>query len=57
MKEEMRELVLKKVSSTQISAKALQLGMKTLRQSGWEKIKQGLTSPSEVIRVTQEENI
>jgi len=28
-----------------------------LRESGWEKIKSGLTSPSEVIRVTQEENI
>jgi type II secretory ATPase GspE/PulE/Tfp pilus assembly ATPase PilB-like protein len=57
MQEQIRDLILKKVSSTQINAKALQLGMKTLRQSGWEKIKQGVTSPSEVIRVTQEENI
>ena len=55
MQEEIRELILNKASSTQINAKAMQLGMRTLRQSGWNKIKQGLTSPSEVIRVTQEE--
>jgi len=57
MKDEIRNLILQKTSSAQINTKALQLGMKTLRQSGWEKIKQGLTSPSEVIRVTQEENV
>jgi len=56
MSEDIRNLILQKATSTQIHAKALQSGMKTLRQSGWEKITQGLTSPSEVIRVTQEEN-
>lgn len=55
--EEIRDLILKKATSTQIKNKAAELGMKTLRQSGWEKIKQGLTSPSEVIRVTQEEDL
>ena len=29
--------------------------MRTLRQDGWEKVKKGITTPSEVIRVTQEE--
>lgn len=57
MSEEIRNLVLQKTSSTQIKSKAAQLGMRTLRQSGWDKIQQGLTSPSEVIRVTQEEDI
>ena len=57
MNEEMRALILQKISSTQIKNKAAQLGMRTLRQSGWDKIQQGLTSPSEVIRVTQEEDL
>lgn len=55
--EDIRELILKKATSAQIKNKAIELGMKTLRQSGWEKIKLGLTSPSEVIRVTQEEEL
>lgn len=55
--EDIRTLILQKSSSTQIRNKAIQLGMRTLRQSGWEKVQQGLTSPSEVIRVTQEEDI
>lgn len=55
--EDIRELILKKSTSAQIKNKAIELGMKTLRQSGWEKIKLGLTSPSEVIRVTQEEEL
>ncbi len=31
--------------------------MKTLRQDGWEKVKSGITTPSEIIRVTQQEEI
>ena len=54
MSEAIRELVLKRLSSDQIKKKALALGMRTLRQDGWEKIKRGITTPSEVIRVTQE---
>ncbi len=55
--EDIRTLILQKSSSTQIKNKAVQIGMRTLRQSGWEKVQRGLTSPSEVIRVTQEEDI
>ncbi|MDD3374467.1 MAG: ATPase, T2SS/T4P/T4SS family [Candidatus Omnitrophica bacterium] len=57
LNEEIRDLILRRVSATQIKNKAIECGMRTLRQSGWEKVKSGLTSPSEVIRVTQEENI
>lgn len=56
MNDAVRELVLKRSSSDQIKKKALELGMRTLRQDGWEKIKSGITTPSEVIRVTQEES-
>jgi len=57
MNELIRELVLKRLSSDQIKKKALSLGMRTLRQDGWEKIKSGITTPGEVIRVTQEESL
>jgi type II secretory ATPase GspE/PulE/Tfp pilus assembly ATPase PilB-like protein len=54
--EEIREQILKKMPSTKIKQKAVALGMKTLRDSGWEKIKQGVTTIEEVLRVTQEES-
>ncbi|MDO8535449.1 MAG: ATPase, T2SS/T4P/T4SS family [Candidatus Omnitrophota bacterium] len=57
MSEPIRELVLKRSSSDQIKKKAISLGMRTLRQDGWEKIKAGITTPGEVIRVTQEESL
>jgi type II secretion system protein E len=53
--EEIRDLVLQRASSDQIKKKALELGMHTLRMDGWKKIKQGLTTINEVIRVTKED--
>ena len=53
--EEIRELVIHRVSSDQIKKKALELGMHTLRMDGWDKIKKGLTTIDEVIRVTKED--
>ena len=55
--EPIRELILKRSSSDQIKKKAISLGMRTLRQDGWAKVKSGITSPSEVIRVSQEEEV
>jgi len=55
MNEEIKSLVLKRASSDQIKKKALELGMHTLRMDGWEKIKSGLTTINEVIRVTKED--
>jgi type II secretory ATPase GspE/PulE/Tfp pilus assembly ATPase PilB-like protein len=31
--------------------------MRTLREDGWMKVKQGVTTISEVLRVTQEEEV
>ncbi|MCQ9207710.1 MAG: Flp pilus assembly complex ATPase component TadA [Omnitrophica bacterium] len=53
--EPIRELILNRSSSVRIKKMAVSLGMRTLRQDGWNKVKLGITSPSEVIRVTQEE--
>ncbi|MFH1245471.1 MAG: ATPase, T2SS/T4P/T4SS family [Candidatus Omnitrophota bacterium] len=50
-----RDLIIKRASASQIKKLAVSEGMHTLRQDGWGKIKQGLTTPAEVLRVTQEE--
>jgi len=55
--EPIREIILKRSSSDQIKKKAVSLGMRTLRQDGWEKVARGITSASEVIRVTQQEEL
>jgi type II secretory ATPase GspE/PulE/Tfp pilus assembly ATPase PilB-like protein len=45
--------VLSRASSHDISQAAQRVDrMRSLRQDGWEKIKQGLTTPQEVLRVT-----
>ncbi len=56
MTEEMRQLVLEKASADIIRQKAMFLGMQGLRENGWQKIKEGLTTVEEVLRVTQEES-
>jgi len=50
-----REMINTRASSGQIKKKALEKGMKTLLKHGWQKVRQGLTTPEEVIRVTKEE--
>lgn len=53
--DEIREEILKKSPSHQIKQKAVALGMRVLRDAGWDKVKQGITTVDEVLRVTQEE--
>lgn len=55
--EDLRKLVLEKTSSGNIKKEALAKGMVTLRQDGFKKVKAGLTTIEEVLRVTQEETI
>ncbi|MCK5179269.1 MAG: type II/IV secretion system protein, partial [Candidatus Omnitrophica bacterium] len=52
--EEIRALVMKKASSDEIRKVALKVGMKSLRDDGLDKVKDGMTSKEEVLRVTQE---
>ena len=52
--ETIRGLILERRSSEEIRAAAQKFGMKTLRQSGIGKVKEGLTTPEELLRVTQE---
>jgi general secretion pathway protein E len=55
MSEEIRQLVLEKASADIIRQKAVSQGMQVLRECGWQKVRQGLTTIEEVLRVTQEE--
>ena len=48
--EELKELVLVGASSTEIKREAMRLGMLTLRQSGINKLKAGITTVEEVVR-------
>ena len=50
-----REKIMKTTPAHEIKNLAISKGMTTLRQDGWEKVKQGITSLSEIIRVTQDE--
>jgi general secretion pathway protein E len=53
--EEIQGLILGKKDSNIIKESARKQGMRTLREDGWLKVKQGVTTISEVLRVTQEE--
>ena len=50
-----RALVLSRASAGAIREAAMSAGMRTMRRDGLEKAARGLTTPAEVLRVTQEE--
>ena len=52
MNEEIRALILRRASADEIAAVAVDKGMVRLREDGLRKIRLGLTSPEEVLRVT-----
>ena len=53
--DDIQRLILEKKDSNFIKDVARKKGMRTLREDGWLKVKQGVTTVSEVLRVTQEE--
>jgi general secretion pathway protein E len=55
--EDIQRLILEKKDANMIKETARRNGMRTLREDGWLKVKQGLTTVSEVLRVTQEEEV
>jgi general secretion pathway protein E len=54
MSEGLKNLILKTFDASQIKQFALQGQMKTLRQSGIDKVLAGTTTIEEVLRVTQQ---
>ena len=57
LSEPIRKMILARASSQQIKQKGVSLGMRTLRQDGLKKVLMGLTTYSEVVRVTQQEEL
>ncbi|PIP37781.1 MAG: type II secretion system protein GspE [Desulfobacterales bacterium CG23_combo_of_CG06-09_8_20_14_all_51_8] len=51
---EIRQEISNKSDADRIKAKALAKGLVTLRQNGWEKVQEGVTTLAEVLRVTLE---
>ncbi|MCU1259280.1 MAG: type secretion system protein (GspE) [Bryobacterales bacterium] len=54
MNEEIRTLIMGNADASKITDAARRNGMKNLREDGWLKIKNGVTTSEEVMRVTQE---
>lgn len=52
MREELREFVLNGASATEIKRESIKLGMLSLRQSGLMRLKEGMITVEEVLRVT-----
>ncbi|MBI5905070.1 MAG: type II secretion system ATPase GspE [Deltaproteobacteria bacterium] len=50
---EIRDLILSRADSGTLRAKAVAAGMRQLREDGWEKVKRGITTIEEVLRVTR----
>jgi type II secretion system protein E len=53
--EAIRPLIMNRSSATAIAQRAMEAGMRTLRNDGWIKVKGGETTIEEVLRVTQME--
>jgi type II secretory ATPase GspE/PulE/Tfp pilus assembly ATPase PilB-like protein len=51
---DIRREISNRSDADRIKQVALEKGLVSLRQSGWQKVAQGITTPSEVLRVTLE---
>ncbi|HXV81651.1 MAG TPA: type II secretion system ATPase GspE [Candidatus Binatia bacterium] len=52
---EICKVIVQRADAGTIRSLAVQLGMRLLREDGWEKVRQGITTVAEVLRVTREE--
>jgi general secretion pathway protein E/type IV pilus assembly protein PilB len=55
--EEVRQLILERAPSGQIRRAATRDGMTSLRTDGWRLVREGRTTPEEVLRATKEEHV
>jgi general secretion pathway protein E/type IV pilus assembly protein PilB len=55
--DEVRTLILDRASSRAIRKVAIQQGMNSLRTDGWRLIREGKTTPEEVLRLTKDETV
>ncbi|MFH1823956.1 MAG: ATPase, T2SS/T4P/T4SS family [Candidatus Firestonebacteria bacterium] len=55
--EHLKKLIVQRAITSVIKSSAKESGMRTLRDDGWEKIKSGMTTIDEIVKVTQEDEI
>jgi type II secretory ATPase GspE/PulE/Tfp pilus assembly ATPase PilB-like protein len=55
LNEDIREMIVNKAPVSAVRKKAAEDGMTLLKQNGWEKAKNGITTVEEILKVTQEE--
>jgi general secretion pathway protein E/type IV pilus assembly protein PilB len=49
----LREMILRREGANRLKKHAVERGMKTLREDGWDRVRAGVTTPDEVIRITK----
>ena len=54
LNDEIRKLIMHNEDAVAITTAARRYGMRNLREDGWLKVANGITTPDEVMRVTQE---
>ena len=54
MNDELRQLVMAGADASRLTEAARRHGMRNLREDGWAKVRNGVTTAAEVTRVTQE---
>ena len=54
LSEDIRKLIMSNADASQITLAARRNGMRNLREDGWLKVQDGVTTVAEVMRVTQE---
>jgi general secretion pathway protein E len=52
---EICKVIVQRADAGRIRSLAVQQGMRLLREDGWDKVRQGITTVAEVLRVTREE--
>ncbi|MGA1867005.1 MAG: type II secretion system ATPase GspE [bacterium] len=57
LNDEIKRMIQEKIGAHIIRQKAVEQGLITLREDGWDKVKRGVTTIEEVLRVTQEEDL
>jgi len=57
MSDGLKKQIMERATATELRKRAVQLGMRTIRLDGWLKVRDGVTTPDEVLRVTMEEGV
>jgi general secretion pathway protein E/type IV pilus assembly protein PilB len=55
--DELREMILRREGANRLKKYAVEHGMKTLRDDGWDRVRAGVTTAEEVLRITKSDKV